>query len=137
MRWKIETFHKILKSGCKAEDSKLRASERLANLIALLCVIAWRVFWLTMLRRTTKIASAEIAFTPTEIRLLNHLVKKPNAGVTTENPVADCVLKLARLGGYLARAGDPPPGNLVVWRGLSRLNDIQLGFSIASELVGN
>jgi len=23
-RWKIETFHKILKSGCKAEESKLR-----------------------------------------------------------------------------------------------------------------
>jgi hypothetical protein len=29
MRWKIETFHKILKSGCRAEDSKLRSAERL------------------------------------------------------------------------------------------------------------
>jgi hypothetical protein len=28
MRWKIETFHKVLKSGCKAEDSKLRTAER-------------------------------------------------------------------------------------------------------------
>jgi len=33
-RWKIETFHKILKSGCKAETSKLRTAERLVNLIA-------------------------------------------------------------------------------------------------------
>ena len=33
-RWKIETFHKILKSGCKAEESKLRTAERLVNLIA-------------------------------------------------------------------------------------------------------
>jgi hypothetical protein len=24
MHWQIETFHKILKSGCKAKDSKLR-----------------------------------------------------------------------------------------------------------------
>jgi hypothetical protein len=24
LRWKIEVFHKILKSGCKAEESKLR-----------------------------------------------------------------------------------------------------------------
>ena len=24
LRWKIETFHKILKSGCKAEESKLQ-----------------------------------------------------------------------------------------------------------------
>lgn len=31
MRWKIETFHKILKSGCRAEDSRLRTAERLTN----------------------------------------------------------------------------------------------------------
>ncbi|EMF88997.1 hypothetical protein LEP1GSC005_1152 [Leptospira santarosai str. ST188] len=29
MRWKIEVFHKILKSGCKAEESKLRTADRL------------------------------------------------------------------------------------------------------------
>lgn len=32
MRWKIETFHKVLKSGCKAEESRLRTAERLVNL---------------------------------------------------------------------------------------------------------
>ena len=26
MRWKIETFHKVMKSGCKAEESKLRTA---------------------------------------------------------------------------------------------------------------
>lgn len=30
-RWKIETFHKILKSGCRAEESKLRTAERLVT----------------------------------------------------------------------------------------------------------
>ncbi|WP_245474015.1 IS4 family transposase [Bradyrhizobium zhanjiangense] len=29
LRWKIEVFHKILKSGCKAEESKLRTAQRL------------------------------------------------------------------------------------------------------------
>jgi hypothetical protein len=29
MRWKIETFHKNLKSGCKAEESQLRTGSRL------------------------------------------------------------------------------------------------------------
>ena len=24
MRWKVELFHKILKSGCRAEETKLR-----------------------------------------------------------------------------------------------------------------
>jgi hypothetical protein len=37
VRWKIETFHKILKSGYKAEEVRLRAAERIVNLIAILC----------------------------------------------------------------------------------------------------
>jgi hypothetical protein len=45
LRWKIELFHKILKSGCKAEESKLRTAERQANLISLFCILSWRVFW--------------------------------------------------------------------------------------------
>jgi len=53
LRWKIEMFHKILKSGCRAEDSKLRTAERLANLIAMMCILAWRVLWLTMLNRVS------------------------------------------------------------------------------------
>lgn len=32
--WKIEAFHKILKSGCKAEESRLRMADRLMNLVA-------------------------------------------------------------------------------------------------------
>jgi hypothetical protein len=28
LRWKIETFHKIMKSGRRAEESKLRTAER-------------------------------------------------------------------------------------------------------------
>jgi hypothetical protein len=43
MRWKIEVFHKILKSGCKAEDSRLRTADRLTNLVALFCILSWRI----------------------------------------------------------------------------------------------
>jgi hypothetical protein len=44
LRWKIEVFHHILKSGCKAEDAKLRTAERLVNLIAIFCLLSWRIF---------------------------------------------------------------------------------------------
>jgi hypothetical protein len=47
------------------------------------------------------------------------------------------LIKIARLGGYLARANDPPPGNTVMWRGLSRLTDIELGVIIGAKIVGN
>ncbi|MFD1625963.1 IS4 family transposase [Azospirillum griseum] len=44
LRWKIEVFHKIMKSGCKAEDVKLRTAERLVNLLAVFCILSWRIF---------------------------------------------------------------------------------------------
>ena len=76
MRWKIEMFHKILKSGCKVEESRLRTAERLANLISLFCILSWRIFWMTMLNRSTPTARLpSAALTETEIELLDHLVK--------------------------------------------------------------
>jgi len=45
--------------------------------------------------------------------------------------------KIARLGGYLARTNDPPPGNIVMWRGLSRLTDMEFGATLGAEIVGN
>lgn len=134
-RWKIETFHKVLKSGCKAEESKLRTAERLTNQLAVFCIIAWRVFWLTMVNRTEPDLSVEVAFTKSEIQILNHLAKstKPSLPAT----VSDYITEVAKLGGYLARGKDPPPGNMVLWRGLSRLTDIQLGFELRKGVVGN
>jgi hypothetical protein len=63
MRWKIEIYHKILKSGCKIEDSRLRTAERLLRLIAVFCVLSWRVFWMTMINRSAQGAPATVAFT--------------------------------------------------------------------------
>jgi Transposase DNA-binding len=137
LRWKIETFHKILKSGCKAEESKLRSTERLASFIAVCCIVSWRVFWLTMLRRIAPDAPAEVALTETEIQILDALTKPPPAATPGQKDLTHYLLILAKLGGYLARANDPPPGNLVMWRGITRLTEIHLGFLLASKLVGN
>jgi hypothetical protein len=38
---------------------------------------------------------------------------------------------------YLAREKDPPPGNMVIWRGLARLADICLGLELSGRVVGN
>ena len=38
---------------------------------------------------------------------------------------------------HLARSSDPPPGNNVLWRGLQRLTEIQIGVEIGIKLVGN
>jgi hypothetical protein len=135
MRWKIETFHKILKSGCKAEEAKLRTTERLANLIAIYCIISWRIFWLTMLNRATPHAPARIAFTENEIKIMDKLIRSKTHAAAPKT-IADYLRKLAMLGGYLGRAKDAPPGNTVIWRGLTRLVDIQVGFDLAGDTCG-
>src|SRR5690606_17511168 len=122
MRWKIETFHKILKSGCRAEDARLRTAERLTNLIALYSIASWRVFWITMLARVAPQAPATVALSELEIQLLEKMVKDAGRPLCRKT-LGSYLIKLARLGGYLARASDPPPGNMVIWRGLSRLAD--------------
>ena len=138
MRWKIEVFHKILKSGCKAEDSKLRTAERLANLMAVFCILSWRILWLTMLNRIVPEASPKMALTGTEITLLDDLVSDAGNRRCRPGTLSFYLTKLARLGGYLARSSDPPPGNVVIWRGLSRLTYIELGHEIAAmRYVGN
>ena len=40
LRWRIEVFHTILKSGCQAEQSNLRTAERLVNLLATFCILS-------------------------------------------------------------------------------------------------
>jgi hypothetical protein len=138
MRWKIEVFHKVLKSGCRAEQSKLRTADRLANLMALFCILSWRVLWLTMIARAAPDEPPEVAFTSSEIEVLDELVSDAGNRRCLAATLAYYITKLARLGGYLARASDPPPGIVVIWRGLARLTDIGLGAEIgAARLVGN
>lgn len=135
MRWKIETFHKILKSVCRAEDAKLHTAARLVNLIALMCILSWRVFFITMINRSSPPGPAKSVLTEAEIEILDLLVKDKGRGLN--KTISEYLIKIARLGGYLARARDAPPGYVVLWRGLARLTDLQLGAAIGARLVGN
>lgn len=137
MRWKIETFHKILKSGCRAEASKLRTAERIVNLIAVFCMLSWRIFWITMMNRVAPTAPPSVALTPLEQQLVDRLLPDHPSRQRPKPTISRYLTKIARLGGYLARAKDPPPGNAVMWRGVSRLTDIGIGFLLGARLVGN
>jgi hypothetical protein len=59
------------------------------------------------------------------------MIERPKSTLSTY------LVNIARSGGYLNRAKDSPPRNTVIWRGLSRLIDIELGFLLAAQLVGN
>jgi hypothetical protein len=61
-----KAFHKILKSGCRAEASKLRTAQRIVNLIAVFCILSWRIFWMTMMNRVAPLMSPLVALTEVE-----------------------------------------------------------------------
>ena len=73
MRWKIEVFHKIMKSGCRAEQARLRTAECLVRLLAVFCIPSWRVFWLTMLNRIKPGLEASLVPTGLETSILDRL----------------------------------------------------------------
>jgi hypothetical protein len=100
LRWKIELFHKILKSGCRAEDARLRAAERLVKLIAVMCILSWRVFWMTMLNRSAPGAEPGFVLTEHELELLDRLVPDKALRPPRERTLALYLTKIARLGGY-------------------------------------
>ncbi len=90
-----------------------------------------------MMNRAVPNASPTLAFTALEIHLLDQLAKDKGTRHPQTKSISSYLIRLARLGGYLARVGDSPPGNTVLWRGMSRLTDIELGFVMGAELVGN
>ena len=136
VRWKVELFHKILKSGCRAEDARLRTAERLVNLLSLYCILSWRIFWMTMLNRVVPDGSPRLALTTLETDLLDELVPDQDPRSRRRKTLSHYLTKSARMRGYLARGPDPPPGNTVMWRGLTRLIDIELGALIGARICG-
>jgi hypothetical protein len=135
LRWKIELFHKILKSGCHVEAARLRTAERLTRLIAVFCILSWRIFWTTMINRVAPDTQPQSAFTEAEISVIDRAVRdRPT--LPAEKTLSHYLLKVACLGGYLARARDRPPGNTVMWRGWSRLMDIMLGANLMQPSCG-
>jgi hypothetical protein len=124
-----------LKSGCRVEAARLRTAERLTKLIAVFCILGWRIFWTTMVNRAVPDAPPRAALTEAEIAVVDRAVRdRPT--IPGEKTLSHHLTKIACLGGYLARARDPPPGNTVMWRGWSRLMDMVLGADLMQPKCG-
>ena len=62
-------------------------------------------------------------------------LKAQSKGTPPKEPscIADALVCIAKLGGYLARKSDGPPGTLVLWRGWKRLMDLTEGWYLATQ----
>ena len=76
LRWRIEDWHRVLKSGCRIEALQHKSAERLKRAIAINLVIAWRIMLMTLLGRVGPDLPAELLFSDAEIVVLQAYAKK-------------------------------------------------------------
>ena len=76
LRWRIEDWHRVLKSGCRIEDLAHKTAERLRRAIAINMVIAWRIMLMALMGRETPELSAEVLFSDIEVKTLWAYAKK-------------------------------------------------------------
>ena len=113
----IESWHKILKSGCTVEDCRLETAERLKPYLTRMSIIAWRLFWLTHINRQTPEAPCTTILADHEWKALYTAIHRSAVLPATPPTVRQAVRWIAHLGGFLGRKGDGEPGITTLWRG--------------------
>jgi hypothetical protein len=132
LRWRIEDWHRVLKTGCRIEKLAHDTAERLRRAIAINLVIAWRIMLMTLLGRETPELPAEVLFSDIELRTLRAFSKK-NA-LKPPSLLGEAVRLVAKIGGYLGRNNDPPPGHQLLWYGYREFQFMCQGFALLEEI---
>lgn len=78
LRWRIEDWHRVMKSGCNIEKKQHKTAERLKRSLAIDMVIAWRIMLMTLLGRETPELPPEVMFTDVELKVLTAYSQKKN-----------------------------------------------------------
>ena len=128
-RWRIEEYHKILKSGCKAESYRLNGNS-MEVLLGFLTSIAAQLLRMTYLNRTEPEAPATSVLNETQLEVLKASSSQSLPSVLT---VAWAVTAVARLGGYLEHRKNSQIGITVLWRGWSELQRLCEGWKLRSS----
>ncbi len=75
LRWRIEDWHRVLKSGCKVEHLGHRTGERIERAVTINAVIAWRLTVMTLLGRETPELPAAVLYSDIESMALNDFAR--------------------------------------------------------------
>jgi Transposase DNA-binding/Transposase Tn5 dimerisation domain len=129
-RWGVEVWHRILKSGCRIEARQLETAERLQRCLPLYSVIAWRIFYATMLSRAVPEAPCTVLLDLEEWQALYCVIHRTPTPPELPPSLRQAVHWIAHLGGFLARRGDGEPGATVLWKGFQHLTDLTTMYCI-------
>ena len=130
LRWRIEEYFRVLKSGCKVEELQHHTAERLERAIAIKMVVGWRIQLMMQLGRETPDPPPDLLFSDGELRVLDTFARSRK--LPPAKTLRDAVGLTARLGGWLGRSRDPPAAQ-VLWHGYTQLMAMTLAFELRDE----
>jgi hypothetical protein len=129
-RWPVaEEYHKVQKTGLRLEQQRFETGPRMLAAMAILAVVAVRLLQLRYCRDAQPEADASQVATVAEITMVAQATNYRGGAMTVKRFVDG----VARLGGYLGRTSDGPPGWQSLWRGYQRLTDLLLGAELERE----
>jgi hypothetical protein len=134
-RWQIEIYFRVLKSGCKVEESQLERASRFEPYLGLNLIVAWRVMHVMMLGRGCPDLPCDVALDDDEWRAVYATVKREPPPARPPS-MKTMVGLIASLGGWLGRACDGEPGPKAMWVGMQRMTDLALGWRARSDHSG-
>jgi hypothetical protein len=136
VRWGIELFHRILKSGCRIEDRRLSDLASLRKCLAFDLIISWRTHALMKASRDTPEATCEYLLQEDEWKVV-YAVALDQPPPATAPPLRTVVRLIAKLGGFLGRNRDGEPGMITIWRGITRMESMVQGAKAALRHLAN
>jgi hypothetical protein len=128
LRWTIEIYHKILKTGLRAENLQLETAHALFAAISIMSIVGLRILDLReRLRLNPEAPAQESGLDELELKVLGKYLKR-------DLKTVKCVtLAIGRLGGHQNRKSDGMPGVLSLWWGMSRFLGIMEGVYLATS----
>ncbi len=130
VRWGIEVWHKVLKSGCNVEHKQLAEFSHLARMISVYSIIALRIHYATMLARAVPEISCEVVLERSEWQALCCVILQVAQPPAEPPSLAQALRWVAQLGGFIGRKSDGEPGVTTLWRGWQRLHDLTMMYNI-------
>ena len=127
-RWEIETFFKVLKSGCKIEERQLHTTNRMKSLITMFMILAWRVMYTMMMGRVQGKMPCDVIFNEVEWKSVYKILHRKKELPKTPPSLGEFIRMVATFGGYVDRKNEGPPGVKVVWKGMARMLDFALAW---------
>jgi hypothetical protein len=134
-RWSIEEFHRTLKTGCKVERLQFESINRLRPAIALLCVVAYQVMYLTRYARFNPEAPASNIATEDEQETVESWVRMNRFATYDILTATDYVRGIGFIGGFRGRKCDGQPGAKAIWEGLRDLKNLTMGRRLERKRV--